>query len=215
MSRRSIHSKGSKYRQTTIKANSGSMTVGLFLVLIMVIGLVAYLMIRINKQKSGDTFLAGSVELAPSTKPNILAKFFGKKPAVTVVTSPSPAILVVPTLVPRPLPKGLQEYGISLAKDFVGPKFVKATVSDYSTAKNVKQTVVIYIDKTTPADQVTGLLTTDTKQTPLSFSLAGDDGKHQKWQANWFLDDSVNLNFSFTFNAIGASGQSKTAVGER
>jgi hypothetical protein len=183
----------------------------LFLILVLVSGVVAYLVIQTNKAKNGSSNVVGSAELAQS---NPLARFFGRKSAEVVVT-PTPNIHVLPTMVPRPLPKGPQEYSIQLGDGFVGPKFVKASVSDYTTVKNKKETVVIYIDKSAAASKVTGALVTDTKQTALNFSLVGEEGNLQKWQAEWTLDDTFNINYSFTFSATGAGGQSKTAIGER
>jgi len=190
---------------------------GLFVVLAVAVGLTGYLLLQIRNYNQVGYDRTGSVQLAEDENPNSMAKLFAKKASPTSApkTAPTSAPNAVPTFEPRPLPKGEQEYSIRLGDEAKGPKFMTAKVSEYTLSKTSKQTVAVFIDKSNPATAVTGSLATDSKETPLNFTLVGEENNTQKWQADWVLNDSVNVTYGFRFSAVGAGGQTKAAIGER
>lgn len=205
----------SSRKNVTAKNKPGNLKFGLLGMLVVAAAVAAYVLFQLNQYKQGGAKNSNSIQLSESEKQKSLTNFFGKKIAPTVTIKPLPTVVVIPTIAPLPLPKGPQQFSISMGPGYTGPKFVEGTISEYTMVKNVKQTVDIYIDKINPATQVTGFLNTDNKSTPLTFTLVNNDGALQKWQAVWMLDDSINKRYGFGFEAIGAGGKGRSAVGER
>ncbi len=208
----SKHSKathGSTHAQRQRSQQAGkTAVVVLVVVLAVVLAGVVYLMMQMRGPRT-----SGSVELAEPAQGG-LAGLFGKK---TVKPTPTPTVPVnaVPTMVPRPLPKGEQDFMMSLSDQFAGPKPTEIIVSEFTMTANKAETVKVMINKATPATSVKGVVSTDTKETPFALSLESESGSTQVWTGNWMMNDSVNKNYVLKFTATGASGTSQFAVAAR
>lgn len=197
-------------RQTR-KETGKSTVVVLILVLGLVVAGVVYLMMQMGSLRSGRA-ADGSVELAPPI--GGLAGLLGRKSVQPSVAPAAPAV-VLPTMVPRPLPKGQQDFTMSLSDQFKGPKPTEIIVSEFTEVLNAPETVTVMINKTTPATAIKGVVASDTKELPFTLTLQSENGANQVWVGSWTLTDTVTKNYVLKFMATGASGTSEFAVAAR
>lgn len=158
------------------------------------------------------------VETSPTDakKKGILGGLFDKKqPTSTPDPVVKPSTMPSPTPIVRALPKGEQTFTITQGKEMNGPLFVKGAVSDFATAKNVKQTVKVYFDKSRSAQSMTATLQTDAKTTPITMTKQPDQEGLEVWMGEWMLLDTNNVNMAMNFEAINLSGKSTAGVAVR
>lgn len=225
-------SRSSKSRVPTknrIKQRGSSTTIVLIIALIAAAAAVWFLVMQTSKFQNGrngdvalepmpvqeDETLQMSLSPTAARKKGLLENLFGKKeePAqqeqITAPTAPTPTIFV------RPIQAGLLEFSISQGSEMKGPLFVKGSVSDFATARDVKQTVTIYFDKQRPAQTVTAKLVTDTKQTPIVMTKQADEAGYEVWKGDWMLQDTNNINMAINFEATNQQGTSIAGVAVR
>ena len=228
--RRSLHH--SKVTANSRAAQRGSSsTVVLLLALLVVVAAVVYLFSQMGKFKNGrsadngivletapeDAEVPGAASPTAEKKKSFLSGLFEKKqPTPTPdVAVEKPVIAPSPTPITRALPQGEQPFTITQGKEMVGPLFVKGVVSDFATARDVKQTVKIYFDKTRPAQSLTATLQTDTKTTPIIMTKQADQEGLEVWMGEWVLLDTNDINMSMNFMAVNQSGKSSAGVAVR
>jgi hypothetical protein len=210
-----VASRRSTKHMTTSSRSSQKQTgktavVVLVLVLAAVVSVVVYLVMQMSGMRGSRT--DGSVELAPPM--GGLAGLFGRK-AVKPTMAPEAQVMAVPTMVPRPLPKGQQDFVMSLSDEYTGPKPTEIIVSEFTEVKNEPETVKVMINKATPATAIKGVVSTDSKEVPFTLTLQSESGTDQVWVGNWTLTDTVTKNYVLKFTATGASGTSEFAVAAR
>lgn len=197
--------------RTSKKETGKTAVVVLILVLGLVVSVVVYLMLQMSSLRGGSK-TSGSVELAPPV--GGLAGLFGKKPAKPSMAPEAP-VMALPTMVPRPLPKGQQDFMMSLSDQFAGPKPTEIVVSEFTETLNQSETVTVMINKATPATAIKGVVATDSKELPFTLKLQSESGATQVWVGNWTLTDTVTKNYVLKFMATGATGTSEFAVAAR
>lgn len=197
--------------RTSKKETGKTAVVVLILVLAAVVSVVVYLVMQMSSMRSGGK-ADGSVELAPPI--GGLAGLFGKKTAKPAAV-PTNAVAVAPTMVPRPLPKGEQDFMMSLSDQYKGPKPSEIIVSEFTETQNKAEKVTVMINKATPATAVKGVVSSDSKEVPFALTLQSENGATQVWVGSWTLTDTVTKNYVLKFTATGASGTSEFAVAAR
>lgn len=221
--------KSRSHTKVASKQRGGSTTVVLVLALIVAAIAVWFLLMQMSKFRQGRT---GDIALEPiptqgeeslqmslsptaARKKGLLENLFGKKDQPTQPEEVAPPTTPTPTLFIRPIQTGRLDFSISQGSEMKGPLFVKGFVSDFATARDVKQTVTIYFDKQRPAQTVSAKLITDTKQTPIALSKQADEAGLEVWRGEWVLQDTNNINMAINFEATNQQGTSIAGVAVR
>jgi hypothetical protein len=149
-----------------------------------------------------------------SQNPNLLTSFFyPNSPSPQTQDVPTPAPIV---LVPDEGTKG--NYVISQDKTIPSPLITLVTFDPLDAQTGDTLTITAKIISPTAITAVTGLLTQDNSQTPLTFSriiLDSGDDQTSLWSTTTTLQDTLLFRYILNLSAANASGTSLITVAPR
>ena len=136
------------------------------------------------------------------------------KPTQLAATPPSSNLSSSPSPTPTILTPGPGVYNVSQG-EHTGPTISKVTFDPLDVKKDQTLTITVHVLSSTPANQITATLQTDTSTENLTFTKSSTDNKYEVWTSEIILPESVLYKYILTITPQSNNGSTKVIVAPR
>lgn len=165
-------------------------TVSIIISLVILIVFTSWLLFFAPK----DSFLAQ----LPGIKQT--REFFPFFPEATPIPQPSPR----PTRGPKPIGSGRTGFTVSGGKRDA-PQFERSFLDPIDPEQGEEQKIIINAKNSTPINNISVIVKTDTTNTQLEMNLTSGDATSGTWEGSWVVDDTYLRNYQIEIIAEAAN----------
>lgn len=127
-----------------------------------------------------------------------------------------------PTITPRPIAQGSQTYTAFMGSGLEGPRMRKFIINPHDPQVGKRQTIRVCIVDENVIYEARVSLQTDNASRTYQLSLVKGKGLYKRdecedewWEGSWKIEDTHDVNYVLTFEAVSNTGLSRTDLSIR